>query len=256
MTTKKSKKNKKSAKIKVTITSQKDNKSFYRIIITSQNKILVCVYKTLYKKSALLAFNKILSENKKKVKFPIRYSSRDHKLIPSKYELLLMKTKTNEDDEAPLLRNEFGKLVPHVSNSNKMVIYQKEEYLFEETFWIYGMNPKSQRKDFDYILNDIIVDDLKVNGLLKARYPVKTILIYKNKLIIEDDDDFEMVICKCENDAARLYTEIKNEISKLKIKCIFFAGFTKGNATTRMETKILDKTGWVITKIRRSSTRP
>ena len=47
---------KKKKKNKISVTKQKDHNAFYRIIITSQNKIMVCVFKTLYKKSAVSAF--------------------------------------------------------------------------------------------------------------------------------------------------------------------------------------------------------
>lgn len=233
------------------IKEMSEKRQNYRIIITSQNKIMICVFNTMYKNSALSAFEKIISENKKTVRFPIRYSSRDHKLMESKYELLLMKQKSEGDPGETLLRNEYGQLVPHVSNSSKMVIYKKEEYLFEESFWIYGLNPKSQRKSFDYILNSIVLKDLP-----KVKYPIKTIIIYKNKLIIQDTDDFEIIICKCENDAARLYTEIEKELIKMKIKSVFFLGVSKDVAKSRLEEKILEKTGWTLEKVRRKSTRP
>lgn len=253
MAKKKTKKSKDKDKIhsKHTIVTQKDDNSLYRIIITSQNKIMVCVFSTMYKKSGLTAYTKILSENNKKVRFPVRYSSRDHKLIPSKYELILMKTKSETDTSEPLFRNEFGKLVPHICNSQKMIIYKKDEYLFEETFWVYGMNPKFQRKDFTYILNSMILD-----GLPNVKYPVKRIIIYRNKLIIEDESDFEMIICKCENDVVRLYTELQKDINKLKVKSVFFAGIAKNPTTNRIEERIIDKTGWDVRKIRRKSTRP
>ena len=247
---------KKKKKNKTSVTKQKDHNAFYRIIITSQNKIMVCVFKTLYKKSAVSAFNKIIIENKKSVKFKVKYSSRDHKLMSSKYEILLMKTKTDDDPDSPLHRNEFGKLVPHTCNSNKMIIYKKEEYLFEETFWIYGLNPKSQRRDYFYILNDLIVDELTKNGQLKIKYPIKTLIVYRNKLLIENDDDFEIVICKCEEDSARLYTELQNDIKKQKIKSVAFLGFAKDNLEKRIEEKLLEKTGWALNKIRRKNTRP
>jgi len=247
---------KKKKKNKISVTKQKDHNAFYRIIITSQNKIMVCVFKTLYKKSAVSAFNKIIIENKKSVKFKVKYSSRDHKLMSSKYEILLMKTKTDDDPDSPLHRNEFGKLVPHTCNSNKMIIYKKEEYLFEETFWIYGLNPKSQRRDYFYILNDLIVDELTKNGQLKIKYPIKTLIVYRNKLLIENDDDFEIVICKCEEDSARLYTELQNDIKKQKIKSVAFLGFAKDNLEKRIEEKLLEKTGWTLSKIRRKNTRP
>lgn len=162
-----------------------------------------------------------------------------------------MKTKSDTDTTEPLLRNEFGKLVPHVCNSKKMIIYKKDEYLFEETFWVYGMNPKFQRKDFNYILNKMILE-----GLPNVKYPIKRIVIYRNKLIIEDESDFEMIICKCEDDAARLYTELQHDITKLKVKSVFFSGIAIGSANDRIEKKILDKTGWELFKVRRKSTRP
>ena len=229
----------------------KEKKMFYRIIITSQNKILTCVFNTMYKKSAIKAFDTIISNNKKTIRFPIRYSSRDHKLMESKYELLLMKTKTESDDAQPLLRNEYGQLVPHASNSSKMIIYKKEEFLFEESFWVYGLNPKSQRKEFNEILNNIVLSNLP-----NVKYPIKTIIVYRNKLIVQDDYDFDIIICKCENDAARLYTEIESEISKRRIKSVFFSGISKGVARLRLEDKIIKKTNWTLEKVRRKSTRP
>jgi hypothetical protein len=212
---------------------------------------MVCVFNTNIKQKAISAFNTILTENKKKVRFPVRYCSRDHKLIPSKYELILMKGKNEDETLEPLLRNEFGKLVPHITNSSKMIMYKKEEYLFEETFWVYGWNPRFQRKDFNYILNELIL-----LGLPDVKYPVKRIVVYKNKLIIENDSDFEMIICKCQDDSARLYTELEIEIKRLKIKSVFFGGVITGTAKDRLEEKILLKTNWNLKKIRRHSTKP
>lgn len=241
---------KKSAKNKEN-EEQKSKKELYRIIITSQNKIMVCVFKTLYKKSALFAFEKILKENKKNIRFPIKYSSRDHRLMESKYELLLMKTKSDGDSDKTLLRNEYGQLVPHISNSSKMIIYKKEKYLFEESFWVYGFNPKSQRKNFNYILHEIVLKNLP-----NVKYPIKNIIIYNNKLLIQTENDFDIIICKCENDAARLYTELEKEIYKMKIKSIMFSGLSKNVVRERIEESIAKKTGWEIKKIRQKSTRP
>lgn len=253
MTTKKApskRKNRKKLPKKIEKAPQ-EVKSHYRIIITSQNKIMICVFKAMHKKTSVTAFNKIINENKKAVRFPVRYSSRDHKLMESKYEILLMKAKNEDETNEPLLRNDFGQLVPHVASNSKMIIYQKAEYLFEESFWVYGYNPKSQRKDFNYILNEIVLKNLP-----KVKYPVKTISVFKNKLIIQSDYDFEMVICKCENDSARLYTEIEKELLKTRVKSVFFSGMLKGVARTRIEEKILEKTGWTLEKVRRKSTRP
>lgn len=252
------KKRKKRAVIKKkeTIGKQPNRNTCHEILITSQNKKMVSVFTTMYENSANRAFNTIVEENKK-VRFPVEYSSRDHKLIPAKYDILLMKTKEYEGEESPLFRNEYGKLVPNISNSKKMVIAKKEKYYFEETFWIYGLNPRSQRKNYNYILNEILLKDLITNNQLKSKYIIKTVLIYKNKLIVENDNgDFNMVICKCENDSARLYTELKKDTDERYIKCIFYSGFTKGVRQERVVERIMEKTGWDRLKVIRKSTRP
>lgn len=230
-----------------------DKTEIYRIIVTSHNKIMTTVFTTRYKNNALSTFNKIISENNKSVKFPIRYSSKNHKLMPSKYEILLMRSKPIGSDfiNETLLRNDYGQLVPHTSNSSKMVIYKKSEFLFEETFWVYGFNPKSQRKDFEYIFNSIVI-----SGLQNIKYPQKKIGVYRNKLIIEHNDDFDIVICKCEDDVVRLYNKIQKDVEKMKIKGIFFSNIYRGTSMYDLESKILKKTGWTLRKIRRKSTRP
>lgn len=226
------------------------NGDYYRIIVTSQKKLYTDVYSTYVKNKALEAYEKILEHNSKNVKFPIRYSSRDHKLVPAKYELILMRRKRSESGET-LLRNEIGQLIPHLTNSKKTEIFKKDEYLIEETFWVYGLNPKSQRKEYSYILNDILL-----NGLMKVNYPMKNVVIFLNKLIIQTDDDFDMVICKCKEDAARLYIELQKDIKALKYKSVFFAGLTRGVLRKRMVQLIQEKTGWSLTKINRRTTRP
>lgn len=242
---------KKKLKKKESLKKEKRPREFYRIIVTTRKKLLVEVLSTQSKVKAIESYNKILSKNNKKIRFPVRYLNNDTEIVPANYELILMKRKCSDDPDKPLLRNEIGQLVPHESNSERMIIYKKDEFLFEETFWVYGLNNKSQRKDFDYILNEIVL-----RNVIRVKYPIKRILIYKNKLVIEDDDDFDMIICKNENDCARLYTELEKEIKKLKIKSVFFSGFSKEVTNSRLVEKIMDKTGWTEEKVKRRNTRP
>lgn len=226
----------------------------YRIIITSHNKILTEVFKSNDRDKTLESFDKIIEGNKERVKFPIKFCSKNHLLMEAKYELLLMKSvKENETDltTGSLLRNEYGKFVPHLGNSEKLIIIRKEPFLIEESFWVYGYNPKSQRKDYNFILNELLL-----KGLFKTKFPLKRMIVYKNKLIIDGMEDFHIVICKNEDDSARLYTELENELSNLKYKCVFLAGIAMGGYEKNIEEKIIDKTGWDIRKIRRKSTRP
>lgn len=228
------------------------NGEYYRILLTSQKKIFTNIYSTYIKEYALKAYDKLLKENKKNVRFPVKYSSRDHNLVKANYELLLLKRKNNPDDSSEvLLRNGIGQLVPHTTNSNRTIIFRKETFLFEESFWVYGFDPRHERKNFDYILNKILL-----KGLFNVKYPMKTVVLLFNKLIIQTDDDFDIVICKCVDDAVRLYNELEIEIKKKKLKSVFFAGSAKYTLKKRLIEAIIEKTGWDYLKITRNSTRP
>ena len=115
----------------------------------------------------------------------------------------------------------------------------------------YMVNPKVQRKTFNYILNEILL-----NGVTNQKYPLKRVMVFKNKLIIENDDDFDIVICKNGEDCIRLYNELEKECLALKLKCIFFSGFTGDALKNRLVDKIMEKTGWDRQKTCRLSTRP
>lgn len=246
-----------SKKNKNTKQKNKVNKSRdFRIIITSQNKVLVSVYSTLNKVDAIESFEAILRYNSEVIRFPRRFSSRDHKLVEAKYEILLIESipteeKGDENSNVNYLRNEYGKLTPIKTNTSKGRIYRKETYFFEEDFWVYGFNNKSDRKDFNFILNELVLLNLE-----DVKYPTKTIYIYKNKLLIEDDNDLEIVICKNMSDSFRLYMELEEEIKKMKIKAVFLMGEVKEVSARIAEEKMMQKTSWKLTKIRRNSTRP
>lgn len=235
----------------------RDNKhKGFRIIITSQNKVLVSVYSTPSKVDAVESFEALLRYNSEVIRFPKKFSSRDHKLVEAKYEILLIESippdeKGEVDSNVNYLRNEFGKLTPVKTNTSKGRIYRKEIYFFEEDFWVYGFNNKSDRKDFNFILNELVLLNLE-----DVKYPTKTIYIYKNKLLIEDDNDLEIVICKNMSDSFRLYMELEEEIKKMKIKTVFFMGEVKDISARIAEEKMMQKTNWKLTKIRRNSTRP
>jgi hypothetical protein len=223
----------------------------WRILLTSQKRKLTEVCYASNMEDALFKFNKILEENKKDVRFPIKVSSRDHIQIPTKYELLLMKRNFDESTNETFLKNEIGQFTPNKPNTDKWLIFQKSDFLFEETFWVYGFNPKVQRKTFDYILNKILL----INTY-KTKIPLKRVMVFKNKLIIESDDDFDIVICKNVDDCIRLYNELEFEVTNLKLKCVYFSGFTGEAIKKRLVEKIKEKTGWDNKKIGRASTRP
>ena len=110
-------------------------------------------------------------------------------------------------------------------------------------------------------IQDSTYNNESINKSLNNKYAQLKVglndrMAYVNSLFNGSNDDFEMVICKCENDAARLYTEIEKELKKEKNKSVLFMGESKGVSKDRLELKIMEKTGWKMFKIRRKSTRP
>ena len=80
------------------------------------------------------------------------------------------------DSENTLLRNEYGKLVEQTINQEGWIIIDKIRYLKEERFWVYGYDSKFDRKDFLWVYENLIINNIDI-------YSFKRICLYKNKLI-------------------------------------------------------------------------
>lgn len=223
----------------------------WRIIITSRRKKLTEVLYCSNKEDALKKYGKILTENKLTVRFPVKYIQLDDCMVESNYEILLMKKNSETNVDEVFLRNEYGQLIPHKTNTKNWVLYQKNPYYLEETFWVYGFHPLYQRKDFNYILNEIVLFNI-----YKTKYLLKKVMVFRNKLLIENDDDFDIVICKNKNDCIRLYNELEKECVERKIKQIMFFGFVRDVNRKTTTQKIMEKTGWDKVKVNRDSTKP
>lgn len=221
------------------------------ILITSHKKNIEKLYQYNIVSKVYKKFNEIIKENEEKIEFPVKYISNKNisrGTIESDYEILLVKIK-KDGDTITQLRNEYGQMVDHIIvDDDKWIIIDKHIYYKEETFWVYGFNPKTQRKDFNFILNQMIL--LNVNN----KNYFRRVLVFKNKLIIQYDNDIDMVICKNKEDAIRLYNELEIRIKKEKIRNIFFNGMvSKSNRDWMIET-IMNKTGWGKQKVVREKT--
>jgi hypothetical protein len=83
------------------------------------------------------------------------------------------------------------------------------------------------------------------------------IYLHRNKILIQYDDDFEMIICKTISDGVRFYNKLQEMISEKQIKYIFFMGKIKQKSKLMAEwdEKIIKKTGWNRIKVYKTSTR-
>ena len=85
---------------------------------------------------------------------------------------------------------------------------------------------------------------------------VKQVIVVYNKLIIYNEDQFDMVVCKNMEDAQRLHHTLAKIARKQKIKSLLFMGTASDVMISRMYDIIHEETDWPYTKIRRTSTRP
>ena len=227
--------------------SKRPKKNIYHIIETSNGKQIKNVYNCASEVLVNKKFKELIEENKK-IRFPVKYINIG-KLVDAHYELFIIKRNDN-DNKQTKLKDENGKIINFQTNDENWVIYDREDYDREETFWVYGYHPVFQRKDFKWIYDNLISNNNEKNSL-------KQILIFRNKLLISTTYELNMILCKNESDCIRLYNELEKEIEKNKIKYVYFVGdgyhsYLKKNWFN----KIKELTGWDDLKIRRRNLRP
>lgn len=180
------------------------------------------------------------------VKFPKRFIN-TQAIKPVEYRICVTKP-TEEGDVFRTIRDDFGKVYKEQPLGD-WTILASEKYEIEEQFWIYGMNPKKNRPKIDEIVKRIMKGAYKKNMS-------KQIIVVHNKLVIFNEEQFDMVLCKCREDAQRLHHALAKITKKMKIKSLLFMGTATPATIERMYDIIRENTGWKIEKIRRYCTRP
>lgn len=230
--------------------ARKPKKLFYHIILTNHGKQLRDLYFTHSEELVNKRFNAMLKENKKVV-FPMRYNNHEHVMKECNYELIIIKGKDEFDSSVQKIKDEYGKFINYESSDDDWIIYDRANYDIEETFWVYGYHPRIQRKDFNWIFDTFIEKDAK------NKYVFKSIVVYKNKLLIDYNGKLEMVICKNKSDCVRMYNMIEKKSIERKHKNIAFMGDIADSKYKKMwMDRIRELTHWNDKKIERSSTRP
>ena len=216
----------------------------YRVILVGNGVYKKTLYKCQTRETAFLKFKRFIDENK--VLYPRKYINTKG-IIPIKYQLYITKP-TQEGDTYRTLRDEMGKLYTE-SPIGDWTILHSGEYQIEETFWLYGFNPKAARPNISEIVKRL------VRGA-HSKQMVKQIIVVHNKVIIYNEDQFDMVVCKNLLDAQRLHHTLAKVVKKQKIKSLLFMGTASKATIGRMYDLIHEHTEWPYTKIRRTTTRP
>lgn len=215
----------------------------YRVILTSNGEYKKTLHRSKTRETAFIHFYKLKDENK--VFFPKRFVNANG-IKPVKYKICVTKI-TEEGDTFRILRDDYGKLYTEKPLGDWTILHS-DEYEIEETFWVYGFKP-SDRKDISEVIKRLMVN-------AHSKKTVKQIIVVYNKLIIYNEDQFDMVICKNLEEAQRLHHTLAKICRKQKIKSLLFMGTASKANIGRLYDLIHDETGWSYPKIRRTSTRP
>lgn len=215
----------------------------YRVILISNGKYKKTLYKCKTKESVFLKYHKMREENN--ILFPKKFINTNG-IKPVKYQICVTKP-TEEADTFRILRDDYGKLYTEKPLGD-WTILASDEYNIEETFYIYGYESEDRPTIRE------IVKRLMIGAHSKRM--VKQIIVVYNKLIIYNEDQFDMIICKNLEDAQRLHHTLARIAKKQKIKSLLFMGTAQPAQIGRYYDIIHEETGWPYTKIRRTSTRP
>jgi hypothetical protein len=216
----------------------------YRVILVANGKYKKTLHRCKTIETAYNNFHQLKENNK--VLYPRKFINTNG-IKRVKYEICISKI-TEDGDEFRILRDDYGKLYTEAPLGDWTII-TSDTYQVEETFWIYGFNPKADRPNIREVVKRLLVG-------AHAKRMVKQVIVVHNKLLIYNEDQFDMVVCKNLEDAQRLHHTLAKIAKKQKIKSVLFMGTAGAAMIGRMYDIIHDETGWPYTKIRRTSTRP
>ena len=214
----------------------------YKIIITKDGKKKKVLYEGSNEDTAKEKY--FNTKDKNIVLFP-KKNNAYKKVKPVHYEIMFLKEK--EDSESPFyVRDELGRNKPVDIKSDKWSLVHKDDFFYEEKFTVYGFKERLETKD---IIKKILLRRNKEDKIKQVNYVINKVLIYQN-------GDFDVVVCKNSSDAKRLYKTLREFCETNKVNNIMFTGLVGKRNRTKLYKRIVEKTGWTINKTYRSSTRP
>ena len=215
----------------------------YRIILTKNGEYLKTLYRTKTRKSTFKKFNKLKKENKK-VLFPKKYIS-GRTISEVEYKMYAVKN-YEEGDKMRNVKDVLGRNYTEKPLFDIWTILADCDYDIEETFFLYDNDFKNNRITIKDIVKILMVDIKKPTN--------KKVIVVNNKLLIYNETLFDMIVCKCIEDAQRLHHKLYNSINKNKIKNIIFMGTAEESSKHKLYQLIRERTNWNDSRIYKTTT--
>jgi hypothetical protein len=216
----------------------------YRVVLLCNGEYKKTLHRARTLETVFTRYYHLIDENKK-ILYPKRFVN-SNKIIPVKYEIAVTKP-TEDGDTFRILRDDYGKLYTE-DQLGDWTILTTAAYEIEETFMIYGVGYKNGERP---TIREI-VKRLMINA--HSKKTVKQVIVVYNKLLIYDEHQFDMVLCKNLEDAQRLHHTLGKITKKQKINSLLFMGTATKSNIGRLYDVIHEETGWPYPKIRRQST--
>lgn len=215
----------------------------YRVVLTSNGKYRKTLYKCLKRDNAFIHFHSMKEENKK-IMFPKKFIN-NNGIKPVEFKICLVKP-TEPTDTFRKLRDRYGKTYIEKPLGDWTII-DSDDFKVEETFWIFGRDPAKERPTIHEIVKILMNNVRKKNN-------VKQIIVVHNKFIVYNEDQFDMVICKCIDDAQRLHHTLSKIANRQRLNNLLFMGTATQATISKLYPMIQEKTNWPIKKVRRADT--
>ena len=214
----------------------------YRVILTKNGKRKKLLYQvSIYDTAKKIYLDK---RDNNKVLFP-KKTNAYLKASSVIYEILFVKER-EDSDSVFYERDELGMSKEVKLKNDKWTILYKDEYLYEEKFTVFGYDKRMETKE---IIKSFLLKKSK------TMFP-KLVNYINNKLLIHNDGDFVIVLCKCTDDASRLHNTLEKFCETNKVKNIMFTGLVSKSNRRDLYKKIVEKTGWSYNMTYKSTTRP
>jgi len=218
-------------------------KKKYRVILMNNGKYKKTLHRCDTRKTAFIAYNKLVKENKKDIVFPRRFVTLE-KITPVEYHIVIIKAFWDES-ERQLIDNGFGEMVPIPLIGDWLPIISTN-YDVEETFWVYDRSPIHER----VLFNDICEI---MKNLMNKQSRTLTFMVVHNKVVAYDDEVFQMIVCKNPEDGRRLHHKLSKALRDEER--MYFMGAVDSSNITMAYDLIYERSGWTMSKIYKKTTR-
>ena len=178
----------------------------YKIIITKDGKKKKVLYEGSSEDTAKEKY--FNTKDKNIVLFP-KKNNAYKKVKPVHYEIMFLKEK-EDSDSLFYIRDELGRNKPVDIKSDKWSLIHKDDFFYEEKFTVYGYDERLETKD---IIKKILLRRNKKDKIKQINYVINKVLIYQN-------GDFDVVVCKNSSDARRLYKTLREFCETNKVNNI------------------------------------